>query len=95
MVLAEHIYRPEVLALRKETIRLNETIEALKVLEQTPTARLERLLTEHLDCCNYRLDAWITALVNFKLQESRRSSPTEATKNQKEFTLAPMVCCSM
>ena len=87
MVLAEHIYRPEVLALRKETIRLNETIEALKVLAQTPTARLERLFTEHLDCCNYRLDAWITALVNFKLQESRRTSPTGGNKKSKGIYL--------
>jgi hypothetical protein len=87
MVLAEHIYRPEVLALRKETIRLNETIEALKVLEQTPTARLERLLTEHLDCCNYRLDAWITALVNFKLQVLRKTSPTGGNEKSKGIYL--------
>lgn len=83
MVLAEHIYKPEVMALRKETIRLNETIEALKTLEQVPTARLERLFTEHLDCCNYRLDAWITALVNYKLQALRQEvRPGTATRSK-------------
>lgn len=64
-----------------------ETIEALKVLEQTPTARLERLFREHLDCCNYRLDAWITALVNYKLQKSRRTSPTGGNAKSKGIYL--------
>ena len=74
MVLAEHIYRPEILSQRTETIHLNETLEALKVLEKVPTARLARLFAEHLDCCSYRLDAWFTGLVNYKLQEQRAIS---------------------
>ena len=39
-----------------------EVREALAVLADLPTARLERLFAEHLDVCSYRLDAWITAL---------------------------------
>lgn len=31
---------------------------ALADLEHLPTARLERLLAEHVDLCSYRLDAW-------------------------------------
>ncbi|HNF71351.1 MAG TPA: hypothetical protein PLP34_02990, partial [Chitinophagaceae bacterium] len=73
-LMAEHIYEPAVLALRKETIRLNETLEALNILKNIPTARLERLLTEHIDCCSYRLDAWFTALVQSKLADMRKGA---------------------
>lgn len=79
-LLSEHIYLPAVLNLRKETIRLNETLEALNILKNVPTARLERLLVEHIDCCNYRLDAWFTALVQAKLKEQRI---IQKTNNQK------------
>ena len=50
---------------------LTEQLAALEHLEKTPTARLERLLAEHLDCCSYRLDAWMTGLVNFQLSSMR------------------------
>lgn len=50
---------------------LDEQLRALNHLQQTPTARLERLLTEHLDCCSYRLDAWMTGLINFQLASMR------------------------
>ena len=50
---------------------LTEQIQALEHLAQTPTARLERLLAEHLDCCSYRLDAWMSGLVNFQLSSMR------------------------
>jgi hypothetical protein len=43
-------------------------------LKGVPTARLERLFVEHLDCCNYRLDAWFTAMVQYKLHELRELS---------------------
>ncbi|HMJ46128.1 MAG TPA: hypothetical protein VK498_02300 [Ferruginibacter sp.] len=69
--LVDHIYKPGVLQGSAETKRLKETVNALKVLEKTPTARLERLLAEHLDCCNYRIDAWKTGLVQYKLTEQR------------------------
>lgn len=50
---------------------LTEQLKALEHLTQTPTARLERLLAEHLDCCSYRLDAWINGLVHFQLASMR------------------------
>ena len=50
---------------------LTEQLDALECLGQTPTARLERVLAEHLDCCTYRLDAWMTGLINFQLQSMR------------------------
>lgn len=50
---------------------LSEQLRALEKLALTPTARLERLMTEHLDCCTYRLDAWMTGLVGFQLASMR------------------------
>jgi hypothetical protein len=46
---------------------------ALGLLAKVPTARLERCLIEHLDCCQYRLDAWETALFAQRLQTQRAS----------------------
>ena len=46
---------------------------ALEQLAQASTARLERCLVEHLDCCQYRLDAWETGLFAQRLQTQRRS----------------------
>src|SRR6185295_8604831 len=37
--------------------------QALSVLKDLPTARLNRLLSEHLDLCSYRLDAWFNAII--------------------------------
>ena len=56
-----------------EAAFLREQKEALLLLAQTPTARLERCLVEHLDCCNYRLDAWQTGLFAQRLQAQRLS----------------------
>jgi hypothetical protein len=53
-----------------ETLHLTEQIEALKRLN-IPTARLERLFSEHIDCCSYRLDAWWQGLVNYQLEGMR------------------------
>ena len=46
---------------------------ALALLANAPTARLERALIEHLDCCQYRLDAWETGLFSQRLQTQRQS----------------------
>ncbi|MEV6974062.1 hypothetical protein [Kitasatospora sp. NPDC093806] len=53
------------------TARLAEQAEALDTLADLPTARLERLLAEHLDCATYRLDAWRLGLANERLAELR------------------------
>lgn len=50
---------------------LTEQIEALAHLEQVPTARLERLFAEHIDCCSNRLDAWQLGLLHYQLATMR------------------------
>jgi hypothetical protein len=49
------------------TADLGEQLAAIDVLAQVPTARLERALVEHLDCCTYRLDAWRQGLATERL----------------------------
>lgn len=56
---------PQILTLRNPY--LNTQISALERLQQTPTARLERIFAEHIDCCSYRLDAWWLGLLNVQL----------------------------
>jgi hypothetical protein len=48
-----------------------EQLLGLRRLADRPTARLERLLAEHVDCCAYRLDAWMLGLVHYWLAELR------------------------
>ncbi|HWO66641.1 MAG TPA: hypothetical protein VNO31_42080, partial [Umezawaea sp.] len=48
-----------------------ELVEALTILAGLPTAKLERVFAEHLDCAGYRLDAWRLGLVNERLAELR------------------------
>jgi len=57
-----------------ETQDLKETLESLAHLAKQPTAKLERVLIEHLDSCAYRYDAWMQGLVNFQLQRMRKIS---------------------
>jgi hypothetical protein len=52
--------------------------DAIVALTGVPTARLERLLAEHVDLCSHRLDAWITALYAQRLQRLRASNATRA-----------------
>lgn len=53
---------------------LGEQIEALERLASLPTARLERIFAEHVDCCTYRLDAWKTGLYAVRLDTLRTSA---------------------
>jgi hypothetical protein len=50
---------------------LREQVQALERLEGASTARLERAFVEHLDCCSYRLDAWLLGLVHCQLAHMR------------------------
>jgi hypothetical protein len=63
-----------------EAAYLKEQRTALLNLIDTPTARLERCFVEHLDCCNYRLDAWQMGLFAQRLQAQRSSSQPENRK---------------
>lgn len=46
---------------------LNTQIQALEHLRGAPTARLERVFAEHIDCCTHRFDAWWLGLLNVQL----------------------------
>ena len=40
---------------------ITDANDSIAALASVPTARLERLLAEHVDLCSYRADAWVTA----------------------------------
>jgi hypothetical protein len=48
-----------------------QQLEALDTLKGLPTARLERLLSEHIDTLTYRLDAWQSSLFCRRLEMQR------------------------
>ena len=54
------------------TRHLQAVLDALAILKDSPTARLERCLVEHLDCCHYRLDAWLLSFLHLQLEIMRR-----------------------
>lgn len=56
--------------------RLVAYFQQLNRLSLLPTARLERLLAEHLDLGNHRLDAWQVSQVSYRLNELRQVNPT-------------------
>jgi hypothetical protein len=68
--IVEHLQLPEGLS-RPQAGGLRSVRAALAALEPLPTARLERLFSEHLDLCSYRLDAWQTAVVTRRLEQQR------------------------
>lgn len=59
----------------EESARLTAQIEAVKRLSGLPTARLERLLAEHVDTCSYRFDAWRTGWLAHRLEGMREKRP--------------------
>ena len=71
--LIDFIYDRNILETYEETAVLNEVLNALKILENTPTAKLQRLLIEHLDTCTYRIDSWKTGLTFQQLQVQKQS----------------------
>ena len=58
-----------------DTAQVYDYRDSLMALEGQPTAELDRLLTETLDTCSHRLDAWITSLPLKRLNEMRRAQP--------------------
>lgn len=61
--------------------RLASVVEALSRLASLPTARLERLLAEHVDLCHYRLDAWLLSFVAARLA-AMRATPSEPNERE-------------
>lgn len=72
--LAEYVLLPAVLNTAPETADLREIVSALNVFANAPTARLERIFAEHIDCCSYRLDAWKSAFATIRLAEMRAAA---------------------
>ena len=50
---------------------LTQMLQAVELLADAPTARLQRVLAEHLDCAGHRLDAWRLGLVHRRLSTMR------------------------
>jgi hypothetical protein len=69
--LAEYVLLPSVLFADPALEDVAEIVRALERLTATPTARLERVFAEHIDCVSYRLDAWKTGLATARLAELR------------------------
>lgn len=67
---ADFVMQPAVLNLIGNQY-LTQMKTALGKLAGLPTARLERLFTEHLDLCSYRLDAWQTGFFSKRLEYLR------------------------
>ena len=62
---------PTQLTTMAATAYLQRQLEALEHLRDRPTAVLERCLTEHIDLCTYRLDAWYAGLTSRHLESLR------------------------
>jgi hypothetical protein len=71
MPLMDYVLLPATLKSAVETEDLREVIAALGILAGVPTARLERVFAEHMDCCSYRLDAWKAGLAAKRIEELR------------------------
>jgi hypothetical protein len=79
-------YLTEILKTDNDSTRyLWDQLKALEHLKDTPTARLERSFTEHIDCATYRFDAWKWGLVNYHLHSLRNRTVSEAN-DSKETT---------
>jgi hypothetical protein len=57
-----------VLPVAEETRPLREQLEAVDMLERASTARLERVMAEHIDTCTYRFDAWRLGFARLQLE---------------------------
>jgi hypothetical protein len=61
--------------------RLKDYKTNLAYFKNHPTAKLERLLQEHIDLCSYRLDAWMGGLVNQRLIQTRNLYKSNVDEN--------------
>jgi hypothetical protein len=66
-------------------------LAALDGLAGLPTAELDRLLSETLDVCSHRLDAWVTSIATSRLRSLRPSGPAaEAVAEAEAGSGAPV-----
>jgi hypothetical protein len=78
VTVAEHIAAQ--LPLARDTRRLREQLQALELLADASTARLERALAEHIDTVSYRFDAWRLGFVAMQLEQMRGSGVEKPAK---------------
>ena len=64
--------------------RLAELRASMDRLAGLPTAELDRLLTETLDVCSHRLDAWVTSLATARLTRQRAAAGDQPGSGQGE-----------
>jgi hypothetical protein len=69
---------PSLLGEAAGTRYLSAQLDGLRHLRDAPTARLERVLAEHLDLASYRLDAWRWGLLHYQLAVLREGQHTES-----------------
>ncbi len=67
-----------------QTNNLSEIIGALDHLKDVSTAGLERVFVEHLDCCTYRLDAWMLGFVHLQMQGMRYKTSNTANPDDNQ-----------
>jgi hypothetical protein len=51
--------------------RSSFALNAIEHIKHLSVPKLERLLANHLDLCSYRLDAWLSALADYRLKNMR------------------------
>ncbi len=75
--IADHLATRRIDELRgvPQTRRLGEFRASLEHLAGASQAELARLAAETLDCCSYRLDAWLTSLAARRLERVRETVP--------------------
>jgi hypothetical protein len=61
-----------------EVVPIKDYLIALETLQNVPTAELELLTGETLDCCSHRIDAWFTSLATGRLARMRADKPRGA-----------------
>jgi hypothetical protein len=59
---------------------LRNQLAGMERLKLEPTAHLERAFADHVDCCSYRLDAWLLGIVHYQLGLMRNISRTQPAK---------------
>ena len=64
-------YIPQNLDTLDEAAAFRDALAGMEVLADVPTARLERLMLEHIDTVSYRYDAWMMGFLHRQLETMR------------------------
>ncbi len=83
MTAADFVQQPSILTMLGDSFD-SDVKRALGELKDLPTARLERLFSEHLDLCCYRLDAWQTGIFTKRLEYLRSNNKNPGGESSKQ-----------